>query len=91
MAQDSDPVGNGFIESLLKPGGNITGVSTLAPELNAKGMELLKEVVPKLLSLAFFGTSTNAGKALRFTLTKFLKGAKPADLPVEQPTNSISW
>ena len=49
-------------------------------------MELLKEVVAKLLSLAFFGTSTNAGKALRFTLTKFLKGAKPADLPVEQPT-----
>jgi putative tryptophan/tyrosine transport system substrate-binding protein len=61
MAQDSDPVGNRFIESLSKPGGNITGVSTLAPELTGKRVELLNEIVPKLLSLAFFGT--NAGNA----------------------------
>jgi len=67
MAQDGDPVGNGFIQSLSKPGGNITGVSTLSPELNGKRVELLKEVVPKLLSLAFFGTSTNAGNILERT------------------------
>jgi putative tryptophan/tyrosine transport system substrate-binding protein len=63
MAQDSDPVGNKFIESLSKPGGNITGLSTLSPELNGKRVELLKEIVPKLRKLAFFGTSTNAGNA----------------------------
>src|SRR5215510_11177829 len=48
FAQDSDPVTNGFVASLARPGGNITGLSSLAPELNGKRLELLKEVVPKL-------------------------------------------
>ena len=46
MAQDPDPVGNGFVASLAHPGGNITGLSTLAPELNGKKLEILKEVIP---------------------------------------------
>jgi ABC-type uncharacterized transport system substrate-binding protein len=46
MAQDSDPVGNGFIASLAQPGGNITGLATLVPEINGKRLELLKETVP---------------------------------------------
>jgi putative tryptophan/tyrosine transport system substrate-binding protein len=58
MAQDSNPVGNGFVASLARPGGNITGLSTLAPELRGKRLELLKEVVPKLSRVAVFGTST---------------------------------
>src|SRR5262249_16641802 len=45
MASDSDPVGNGFVASLAHPGGNITGLSTLAPELSGKQLELLKEIV----------------------------------------------
>jgi ABC-type uncharacterized transport system substrate-binding protein len=48
MAQDTDPVGNGFVASLARPGGNITGLSLLAPELSGKQLELLKEIVPKL-------------------------------------------
>ena len=52
MAQDPDPVGNGFIASLARPGGNITGLSTLAPELSGKQLELLKEIVPKLSRVA---------------------------------------
>ena len=44
MTQDSDPVANGFVASLARPGGNITGLSTLAPELSGKRLELLKEV-----------------------------------------------
>ncbi len=44
MAQDTDPVGNGFVASLARPGGNITGLSTLAPELSGKRLELLKEI-----------------------------------------------
>ena len=42
MSQDSDPVGNGFVASLARPGGNITGLSTLAPEIRGKQLELLR-------------------------------------------------
>jgi putative ABC transport system substrate-binding protein len=58
MAQDPDPVGNGFVASLAHPGGNITGLSTLAPELNGKKLEILKEVVPRISRVAVFVTST---------------------------------
>jgi putative ABC transport system substrate-binding protein len=58
MAQDPDPVGNGFVASLARPGGNITGLSTLAPELSGKKLEILKEVVPRLSRVAVFETST---------------------------------
>ena len=63
MAQDPDPIGNGFVASLAQPGGNITGLATLAPELSGKQLELLKETVPKLSHVAVFGTSTNPGNA----------------------------
>src|SRR6202007_2567820 len=61
MAQDPDPVGNGFVASLARPGGNITGLSTLAPEIAGKQLELLKEIVPKLSRVAVLGTSINSG------------------------------
>jgi putative ABC transport system substrate-binding protein len=69
MAQDSDPVGNGFVASLARPGGNITGLSILSTELNGKRLELLKEALPGLSRLAVFGTSTEPGheRALRET------------------------
>src|SRR5262245_46270743 len=63
MTQDSDPVANVFVASLARPGGNITGLSTLAPELSGKRLELLKEVIPKLSRVAVFGTSTHPGNA----------------------------
>ena len=63
MAQDPDPVGNGFVASLAQPGGNITGLSSLAPELSGKQLELLKEMIPRLSRLAVFGTSINPGNA----------------------------
>ena len=63
MAQDSDPVGNGFVASLARPGGNITGLSALRPELSGKRLELLKEIVPRLSRVAVFGTSTQPGNA----------------------------
>jgi putative tryptophan/tyrosine transport system substrate-binding protein len=49
MAQDTDPVANGFVASLARPGGNITGLSSLAPELSGKRLELLKETVSQAL------------------------------------------
>jgi ABC-type uncharacterized transport system substrate-binding protein len=64
MSFDNDPVGNGFVASLARPGGNITGLSTLAPELSGKRLELLKNIVPKLSRVAVFGNSTNPGNTL---------------------------
>jgi putative ABC transport system substrate-binding protein len=61
MAQDSDPVGTGFVVSLARPGGNITGLSSMNPEISGKQLELLKEIVPKLARVAVFGTSARAG------------------------------
>jgi putative ABC transport system substrate-binding protein len=63
MTQDSDPVGTGLVASLARPGGNITGLSTLAPELGGKRLELLKEVVPKFSRVAVLGSSTEPGYA----------------------------
>ena len=63
MTQDNDPVGSGFVASLARPGGNITGLSTLRPEISGKRLELLKEVVPGLARVAVLGTSGNPGNA----------------------------
>ena len=53
MAAAADPVGIGFVASLARPGGNITGLSLQSPELAGKRLELLKEIVPKLSRVAF--------------------------------------
>jgi putative ABC transport system substrate-binding protein len=63
MASADDPVKSGFVASLARPGGNITGLSTLSPETSGKRLELLKEAVPKLSRVAVFGTSTSPGNA----------------------------
>jgi putative tryptophan/tyrosine transport system substrate-binding protein len=57
MGFDNDPVGNGFVASLARPGGNMTGLSNLAPEITGKQLELLKEIVPKLSRVAVLGNS----------------------------------
>lgn len=61
MTQDPDPVGNKFVDSLGRPGGNITGLSNFNRELSGKRLELLKETVPRLSRVAVFGTSTQPG------------------------------
>ena len=61
MASVGDPVGDGIVASLARPGGNITGLSSLGPELSGKRLEILKEVVPKASRVAVFGTSTQPG------------------------------
>ena len=63
MTNDPDPVGDGFVASLARPGGNITGLSNFAPELSGKRLEILREVVPKLSRVAVLGTSINPGYA----------------------------
>ena len=57
MGFDNDPVGNGFVASLARPGGNMTGLSNLAPEISGKQLEFLKEIVPRLSRVAVFGNS----------------------------------
>jgi len=52
MAHGSDPVELGFVASLARPGGNITGLTHLAPELGGKRLELLKEIIPQLSLVA---------------------------------------
>ena len=63
MTQDDDPIRTGFVISLARPGGNITGLSTLSPERSAKRLELLKEIVSGLSRVAVFGTSTEPSNA----------------------------
>jgi len=53
MANSSDPVGTGFVASLARPGGNVTGLSNMSPDLSGKRLELLKEVVLGLSRVAF--------------------------------------
>ena len=48
MVSAGDPVAAGLVASLARPGGNVTGLSSLAPELNTKRLEILKDAVPKL-------------------------------------------
>jgi putative ABC transport system substrate-binding protein len=63
MGFDNDPVGNGFVASLAGPGGNITGLSTLYPEISGKQLEILKEMVPRLSRLTVLGNSSHPGNA----------------------------
>ena len=63
MAQDNDPVRNGFVASLARPGGNITGLATIAPELSGKQLGLLEEIIPKLSSVVVLGSSIESGNA----------------------------
>ena len=53
FAAANDPVGTGLVSSLARPGGNITGLSTMTPDLDGKRLELLKEAFPKIARVAF--------------------------------------
>jgi len=63
MAAVGDPVGTGFVASLARPGGNITGVSNMLPDLVGKQLELLKEVLPTVSRVALLGNPANPANA----------------------------
>ena len=73
--QDPDPVGNGFVTSLARPGGNITGLSSLIADLAGKRLELLKEILPALSRVAVLGNSANAGNGIQLRETERAAGA----------------
>jgi putative ABC transport system substrate-binding protein len=80
MGFDNDPVANGFVSSLARPGGNITGLATLGPEISGKRLELLKEIVPRLARVAFLGTSTVPGNAQNLKETELAARAFKIEL-----------
>ena len=70
MAISSDPAGAGFVASLARPGRNVTGLSTLSPELSGKRLELLREVVPGLSRVAFLWNPDSRGNLLDYKETE---------------------
>ena len=65
MTVSADPIAEGMIASLARPGGNVTGLTTLAPELSGKRLELLREAVPKASRVGFLFNPGNISSTLR--------------------------
>jgi putative ABC transport system substrate-binding protein len=70
MAVAGDPLGSGLVESLARPGGNVTGMSLMAPDLGGKRLELLKELLPRLGRVAVLWNATNRYAALVYEQTQ---------------------
>jgi putative ABC transport system substrate-binding protein len=63
MVNTADPVGNALVETLARPGGNVTGIANLTPDISAKRLELLKETVTGLARVAYLWNPELAGAA----------------------------
>jgi len=70
MAISADPVGSGLVASLARPGGNVTGLSILAPEVAGKRLQLLKDAVPRVSRVAVLWNAAYPGKALELSETQ---------------------
>jgi putative ABC transport system substrate-binding protein len=66
MAEVADPVAVGLVASFARPGGNITGLTTLSPDLDGKRLELLKEILPNVTRVAFIWDPANSANRIRF-------------------------
>jgi ABC-type uncharacterized transport system substrate-binding protein len=83
FAAISDPVATGIVDSLARPGGNLTGLSVFAPELTGKRLELLKEAAPKITRVAFLRNPSNRGD------TDIWKEAEAASQPLGLQLRSL--
>jgi putative tryptophan/tyrosine transport system substrate-binding protein len=83
MANAGDPVGSGFVASLARPGGNVTGLSNLGPELNSKRLEVLKDAIPKLARVGFLGRA-GAGSIASPQLREIRPAALALKLKLEE-------
>jgi putative ABC transport system substrate-binding protein len=70
MAFSADPVADGFVASLARPGGNVTGLTSFARDLSGKRLELLREVIPRASRIAVIWNPANPGSALEFRETE---------------------
>jgi len=75
-----DPVTTGLVGSLAHPGGNLTGLTSVARELSGKRLELLKEVVPTTSRVGFLLEADSPGAAVRFT--EYEAAARPLKIEV---------
>ena len=90
MAQSEDPVGSGFVAGLARPGGNLTGLTTMSPELSGKRLELLKDVVPRVSRVAVLWNGANPVAALELRETEVAAralGVKLQPLKVRGPND----
>jgi putative ABC transport system substrate-binding protein len=90
MAVSGDPVNTGLVESLARPGGNVTGLSLLTPDLAPKRLELLKEAVPTLARVAVLWNAANPVKVLDWHETQAAAsalGLQLQSLAVRGPTD----
>src|SRR5262245_61997811 len=88
MTQGDDPIGSGFVASLARPGGNVTGLSAMSTDLIGKRLELLKEIVPKLSRVAVFVAQvqqTNAALMKEMELSAQALGLQLLMLGVQAP------
>ena len=70
MAASGDPLGSGLVASLARPGGNVTGMSLMVPDLGGKRLELLKELLPRLARVAVLWDAANPFPAIVFKETQ---------------------
>jgi putative ABC transport system substrate-binding protein len=70
MAASGDPLGSGLVASLARPGGNVTGMSLMAPDLGGKRLELLKELLPRLARVAVLWNAANPYPQIVFKETQ---------------------
>jgi putative ABC transport system substrate-binding protein len=84
IASAPDPVGLGLVASLARPGGNVTGLSSLNPELNTKRLEILKDAVPKLTRVGLLWTPGGDGGDIQ--LKELRSAAQALKLKLEQIT-----
>ena len=90
MVNAGDPLGSGLVASLARPGGNITGMSLMAPDLGAKRLELLKEVLPSVSRVGVLWNAANPYSALVLKETEHaapIFGVGIQSIEVRSPTN----
>ena len=88
MVNGGDAVGSGFVASLARPEGNITGLSTLRPELSGKRLDILKEIVPNLSRMAVFASTNSSDYAQvskEIELAAAVSGVKLQFLDIQSP------
>jgi putative tryptophan/tyrosine transport system substrate-binding protein len=86
MGTAGDPLGSGIVTTLARPDANVTGLSSRAAELEAKRLQLLKEVMPGLSQVAVLSNPTNSDKTADAAHSPVIPGGPPADLSLTSAT-----